>query len=54
MELTRDNNPKPRDSWVGEEERERERENFPVKTSKLKALLGPLTEQRIEQIPEET
>ena len=36
-----------------ENERENERENFPTKTSNLRHC-RPLTEQRTEQIPEES
>ena len=35
-----------------ERERERERENFPTKSSEVQPI--PLTEQRIEPIPEES
>ena len=50
MELSRDSNP---NCGIARERKERERD-FPVKSSNPKALPGPLTEQRTEQIPEET
>ena len=48
MELSRDSNP---NCGIARERKERD---FPVKSSNPKALPGPHTEQRTEQIPEES
>lgn len=37
-----------------EKKKRRERKNFPTKKLQPKVLLGPLTEQRTERIPEES
>ena len=44
--------PKLWDSHRGKEKKKKERQNFPTKS--YKAQPGPLTEQRIEQTPEES